>query len=230
MKQNITASKQTQSEMEKVQKKFEDWRKNKTQREIPESLWEAAIQLHPEYSPYEIAKALRLHYSKLKRLILNACKKKTETTEKKIDSAPQKKTSNTLPEEKQSKMEKVCKKFEDWRANGTKRKMPEYLWKLAVELHPEYSICEISKVLQLPYNRLKNRVLETRKNGTEFIEEKKTEPPPAFIQWNIPGQPSQNEWTIEIENIDGAKMQISGKSSEPPDFISICQNFSRRNL
>ncbi|MBU1228295.1 MAG: hypothetical protein KJ698_13915, partial [Actinobacteria bacterium] len=114
---------------------------------------------------------------------------------------------------------------------------------------------KIAAVLGLTYVKLKRLILEaTLETKTEGTQKKTdsatpTKPitsskdkqskmekvqqqlePPSFIQWKIPGQSVQNEWTIEIENVDGAKIKISGKALEPPDFISICQNFSRSNL
>ena len=46
---------------------FDEWRRSRTKREtIPEHLWHAATALSPIYSTHEIARALKLDYSKLK--------------------------------------------------------------------------------------------------------------------------------------------------------------------
>ena len=255
MKHNSITSRQTQSEMEKIKNEFEDWRENKTQNRIPEYLWKAAIQLYPKYSMYEISKVLRLNYGRLKRYILNATlEKKTESAEKTSNSVVPIEISTHI-KENQSEIEKVSKQFENWRKNKTQKKIPEYLWKAAIQLYPKYSITKIAAVLGLTYVKLKRLILEaTLETKTEGTKKKtdsvtQTKPitsskdkqskmekvqqqlePPSFIQWKIPGQSVQNEWTIEIENVDGAKIKISGKALEPPDFISICQNFSRSNL
>ncbi|MGO9120352.1 MAG: hypothetical protein ACLQPD_22395 [Desulfomonilaceae bacterium] len=53
-----------------AQDAFEQWRSTRKKRDrIPESLWEAAIDLHPSYSTCRIAKALRLDFKELKRRI-----------------------------------------------------------------------------------------------------------------------------------------------------------------
>lgn len=121
---------------------------------------------------------------------------------------------------RQSRMKKVQQQLKNWRKNRRAKNspIPEYFWEAAVELYGEYSISEISKALQLEYGKLKRLIFKDL--------EKKTEPTPGFIELDIPGaQPRQNEWAIEMENADGAKMKISGTGSEIPDIASICQNF-----
>lgn len=202
MREQPKSLKSKQPKMEKVKEQFEDWRKNRLKRcRIPENLWEAAIGLYPEYSIYEIAKTLRLDYSKLKKKIVERPKKESKSSE--------------------SKIEKVGKKFEEWRKNREKRSaIPESLWKAATGLHPEYSACKISQALRLDYNKLKKRIFklpETR------------EPPAAFIELAIPSPGlGKNEWSIEMENIDGAKIKINVKSTQMIDLEAICQSFLAR--
>jgi len=66
---------------------------------------------------------------------------------------------------------------------------------------------------------LKRRILKA--------SEKKTNSAPAFIQLDFPRQSVLNEWSIEMENTDGAKMRISAKSAEFPDLALFCHNFLR---
>ncbi len=81
MKQSKIAS-DRQLRMKKVQEQFADWRKNKSSRgsTTPKHLWEAAVSLHGDYSAYEIARNLRVGYSKLQSLISEASKTKSEPT------------------------------------------------------------------------------------------------------------------------------------------------------
>ncbi len=81
MKQSKIAS-DRQSRMKKVQEQFANWRKNKSRRGIatPKYLWEAAVSLHGDYSPYEIARDLGIGYSKLQSLISEASKTKPQPT------------------------------------------------------------------------------------------------------------------------------------------------------
>lgn len=81
MKQSKIAS-DRQLRMKKVQEQFENWRKTKSSRgsATPKHLWQAAVDLHDDYSAYEIARGLRVEYSKLQSLISEAPKTKTEAT------------------------------------------------------------------------------------------------------------------------------------------------------
>ena len=227
-----------QAKMEKAQGQFEDWRRNRTKRtRIPEKLWKTAIGLYPEYSICQIAKALRLDYSKLKKKILYSNQegsKKPESKIEKVLNASKKERKN--PE---SKIEKIQKEFEDWRKNRTKPFIPEALWEKAIELYPEYGIYKIAETLRLNYKRLKCRLLQLinegaaskpdpdrpRKLKTSHIIDKES-PPPEFIQFDIQRPASyQNEWSIDLGNSNGSKIKISVKSSAMPDFTSILQNF-----
>ena len=54
--------------LEQVCQRFEYWRQTRKKRcPIPEKLWQAAESLYPEYSLYQISKALRLNHTDLKQ-------------------------------------------------------------------------------------------------------------------------------------------------------------------
>ena len=56
--------------MQKVYRRFERWRSAHTGRlPIPDRLWSAAVRLAREHGVFRTAKALRLEYGKLKRLV-----------------------------------------------------------------------------------------------------------------------------------------------------------------
>jgi hypothetical protein len=57
------------SDIQKVRGQFERWRKNRTDRRIPQSLWDAAASLCGLHSIAEVSRALRLDYSDLKRRV-----------------------------------------------------------------------------------------------------------------------------------------------------------------
>lgn len=81
MKQSIGAVSR-QSKMQKIQQRFETWRKNRSSKRdrIPEELWEAAISLYGEYKISEISKELGLGGGPLKKRILDTAEKKTNLT------------------------------------------------------------------------------------------------------------------------------------------------------
>jgi len=63
----LPASANNNLTLEQAKAKFEDWRRTRGKRRaIPNTLWEAAVSLAPQYPLYQISKALRLHYTRLK--------------------------------------------------------------------------------------------------------------------------------------------------------------------
>ena len=55
-------------------------------------------------------------------------------------------------------LEHVQQRFECWRQRRKKRaRIPQSLWKAAVALSREYSICHLSKALRVNYTALKNK-------------------------------------------------------------------------
>jgi hypothetical protein len=63
----------TEANIEKVVVELEQWRKNKKGGErIPESLWEAAVDLTRHYSIYHVSRRLRLSYADLKKRVHNS--------------------------------------------------------------------------------------------------------------------------------------------------------------
>lgn len=56
--------------LEQVRLRFEAWRRHRGKRErIPDSLWEAAVELSERYSVGHLAKALRINHTALKRRV-----------------------------------------------------------------------------------------------------------------------------------------------------------------
>jgi len=55
-----------------AQKAMERWRATRTQRAIPEALWEAAVALAREHGVHRTSRALRLNYDRLRRRLAQA--------------------------------------------------------------------------------------------------------------------------------------------------------------
>lgn len=215
--------KKLKSKLEKVRERFDDWRATRLKLgKIPEELWEAAIGLYPEYSICKIAETLRLNHGKLKKRILNNSKKES----KKLNAQKESNKSRAKKERENVRIGEIREELKDYRKSKKKRsRIPERLWEAAIDLYPEHSIYQIAKTLRLDYASVKKRILQ---------RQKKKAPPvtPAFIQVDIPGPPKlpeadKNEWLIEMENADGAKMKISVKSSQMLNITAMCQNFMR---
>ncbi len=219
----MTKNNKPKSRLEKVRERFDQWRATRLKLgKTPEELWEAAIALHPEYSIYKIAETLGLNHSKVKKRIINSSEQESN------NSSSQKESNKPSAKKECEKLSlgQIRQQLEYHRKNQKKRgRIPENLWEAAVDLYPEYSIYQIARALRLDYASVKKRILQPQK--------KKTSPAtPAFIQVDIPSPPKltqldQNEWSIEMENADGAKMKIGVKSSQMLDIGMICQSFLR---
>ncbi|WP_372364582.1 hypothetical protein [Candidatus Uabimicrobium sp. HlEnr_7] len=126
-----------------------------------------------------------------------------------------------IASDRQLRMKKVQEQFSNWRKNKSRRgsTTPKHLWEGAVSLHGDYSAYEIARDLGVAYSKLQSLISEASKT--------KTKPTPAFIQMEIPppSQPKQNEWSIEMEKVDGTKMKISGSGLQMPDVALICKSF-----
>jgi hypothetical protein len=68
MRTRTISSSSSGNQLEQVQYRFELWRKtSKRCSPIPETLWTSAVELAREHGLHRTARALRLHYSSLKK-------------------------------------------------------------------------------------------------------------------------------------------------------------------
>ena len=72
--------------LEVVRNQFESWRKRRRCRSrIPESLWQAAVQLCKEHSVFAVSRALRLNYNGLKNRVPRAKEQRADFGFVKLD-------------------------------------------------------------------------------------------------------------------------------------------------
>jgi len=72
-----TSKNETPARLEKVRRRFDDWRRgHRARSRLPELLWAAAVELGREYGINRTARALRLDYYSLKKRV-EACSRKT---------------------------------------------------------------------------------------------------------------------------------------------------------
>jgi hypothetical protein len=70
---NTTALQNPVITLEWVKSQFHYWRQNRhCKSNIPDKLWNYAIQLYPQHNCYQITKALQLDHSKLKSKLISA--------------------------------------------------------------------------------------------------------------------------------------------------------------
>ena len=97
-----------------------------------------------------------------------------------------------------------------------RRKLPEPLWRAAVELARQHGIYAVAHPLRLDYTRLKERL-----NGIPSRSHKLTPPEPAFVELIGSGAATLPECVIEFESAGGGKMRIQWKAAGPPDWASL---------
>jgi hypothetical protein len=117
-------------------------------------------------------------------------------------------------------LEQVRQRFESWRQRRKKRtRIPQSLWKAAVELSEEYSICHLSKVLRINYTALKKQVLKlnTPEPSASYVSST------TFLELPLPS--AALESTIEIARGDGAVMTMHLKAVTNSDLLELGKAF-----
>jgi hypothetical protein len=119
-----------------------------------------------------------------------------------------------------STLDQVQQRFESWRQRRKKRtRIPQSLWKAAVALSEEYSICHLSKVLRVNYTALKNQVLKLNPPApsASYV------PTATFLE--LPPPAAALESTIEIVRGDGAVMTMHLKAATRSDLLELGKAF-----
>jgi len=122
------------------------------------------------------------------------------------------KSTATIPEA----IVQLQRQFDRFRSTQPVRtKLPEPLWRAAVELAREHGIYSVAHPLRLDYVGLKKRL-----GGIHTVRHKPTKAA-AFIELTAPQATGQHQCAIDFEGLNGRKMRIQWKSSAPPDWISL---------
>jgi hypothetical protein len=125
---------------------------------------------------------------------------------------------------KQSRLNKVLSKFEQWRQNRptTRQPIPEHLWLAAVSLHPEFSTHQISRALRLDYNKLKH-FIRSQPDASRLPAAI-----PEFIELSVNEPNSSCKYVVEMQQGDGSQMKIMVTEGNSSDFLSLAQLFWSR--
>ena len=103
------------------------------------------------------------------------------------------------------------RQLDQFRGTQSRRtKLPEPLWKAAVELARQYGVYPVAHPLRLDYTRLKKQL-----GGVPTHRQRKAAKP-AFVELIAPGRTTPEEYVIEFESCSGNKMRIQWKSTSPP--------------
>lgn len=108
------------------------------------------------------------------------------------------------------------RQLEQFRSSHAHRaRIPEALWRAAVELARQHGLQAVAHPLRLDYMGLKRRL-----TGTSEITEKKPRSP-GFVEWIAPQVTAGAECVIEFESERSGKMRIQWKGSGAPDWSSL---------
>ena len=126
-----------------------------------------------------------------------------------------------------STLEEVRVRFETWRSR--KRigsRIPNALWKAAVEQCHSHSILEVSRALRLNYTDLKERVHESKKVALPSMGRCV-----EFVKLDFEGQPTPLECLIEMEAGNGAKLRMHFLGQQKGiDPVDLTRAFLRQGL
>ena len=109
------------------------------------------------------------------------------------------------------------RQFEQFRSSHPLRtRIPEALWRAAVELARQHGLNAVAHPLRLDYTGLKRRLADISE-----VSEKKKARTPGFVEWVAPYAAAGAECVIEFESQRGGKMRIQWKGSGAPDWGSL---------
>lgn len=101
-------------------------------------------------------------------------------------------------------LEDVRCRFETWRSGKkTGSRIPNGLWKAAVEQCQAHSILGVSRALRLNYNDLKERVHKSKK-----VALPSSDGCMEFVKLDFEGQSRPPECIIEMEAANGTKLRM----------------------
>ena len=99
-------------------------------------------------------------------------------------------------------------------------RIPESLWKLALELAARHGVSRTAMVLRVDYYALKKRLdaqMPPRRVDSAAA--------PAFVELTPPSLATASGCVIEFENVSGAKMRIELRGSQVPDLAALGRSF-----
>jgi len=108
------------------------------------------------------------------------------------------------------------RQLEQFRSTQSRRtKLPESLWRAAVELARQYGVYAVAHPLRLDYTKLKKQL------GGLTTRRRRRATKPAFVELIAPNCTTPDECVIEFESSVGSKMRIQWKSTAPSDWTNL---------
>jgi hypothetical protein len=116
-------------------------------------------------------------------------------------------------------LEQLRRRFEEFRNRRRSRgRLPDTLWKEAVEVARGYGLNPTAQVLRLDYNRLKKRLTATPDRAKRKKEERSA---PAFVELMGPAPGGTSDCQIEVESDRGAKLRLQLKGIATSELASL---------
>lgn len=120
-----------------------------------------------------------------------------------------------LPEAQQD-LQTVCDAFEQWRRLRQKRdRIPEDLWRAAVDLSASYSTFRIARTLRLNYTQLKERIHERECKGGSS----------QFIEVKAPSLFSVSSCVMELRSPCGFELKIETDAALQSELVHLISCF-----
>ncbi|MGH9352582.1 MAG: hypothetical protein ACRD2G_10535 [Terriglobia bacterium] len=130
-------------------------------------------------------------------------------------------------------LERARRRFEHWRrARRSGARIPNALWALAVAVAREHGVNPTSECLHVDFNHLKKRLATGSSPPREskdfaFGLKGPARPPrpstATFVELT-PSPSALSPCTIELENVQGAKMKIHLASPEAVDLVALSRS------
>ena len=109
------------------------------------------------------------------------------------------------------------RQLEQFRGSHAHRaRIPEALWRAAVELARQHGLNAVAHPLRLDYMGLKRRLADISE-----VSEKKKARTPGFVELVAPYAAAGAECVIEFESALGGKMRIEWRGAAGPDWTSL---------
>jgi hypothetical protein len=120
-------------------------------------------------------------------------------------------------------VEAVRRRFEDWRRDaGRSRRIPEELWRVAVDLAAQHGIWRTARALRLNNAALKQRLVAAERAGATQRARLA-----SFVELPSPAVGAVGECVVELEDRIGTKLRVRFPGWTVPDLAALAREFRR---
>jgi len=128
-------------------------------------------------------------------------------------------TRQDVPKE----LERVRQRFEQWRQlprRRGRRRIPERLWRAAVDVAGKHGAYMTARALRLDYRRLKDRLTGAGQHQRGDPSDGRGA---SFVELMAPALGGGTECVVELEDDRGARMRIQLKGAVPPELVALAK-------